>query len=88
MATYTVNYTRNVAGKWVGRVIPQDTPDTTIETREHRDWSSCVDEVFDLVEADAVVHLGDIAGEDLRGHGSVVRALARNYHDSKPKGWS
>ena len=78
--TYTVNYTRNLAGKWTGRIIPQDTPDTTIDTREHDAWTDCVDEVFELVEPDAVVHLGDIVGEEPIAWTPVRRTLAREFH--------
>lgn len=60
---YTADYTCNAEGRWVARLRPHDTPDTTIDTREHEDFLACAGEVFDLVEPDAVVELGDVTGD-------------------------
>jgi hypothetical protein len=61
--TYTADYTLNANNKWSARVRPSDTPDTTIDTGEHDDFVDCVGEVFDLVEPDAEVLVGDVRGE-------------------------
>lgn len=58
--TYTAHYTLNANDKWSARIVPSDTPDTTIDTREHDDFVDCVGEVYELVEPDAEVFLGDI----------------------------
>lgn len=63
MTTYTADYTLNANEKWSAVVRPHDTPDTTIETREHADFVECVGEVYDLVEPGAEVFVGDVRGE-------------------------
>lgn len=61
--TYTADYTLGINNKWSARVRPSDTPDTTIDTGEHDAFVDCVGEVFDLVEPDAEVFVGDVRGE-------------------------
>lgn len=58
--TWTVDYTRTVAGKWTGRLRAHDHPDTTIDTREHEDFLSAADEVYELVGDGDTVYLGDV----------------------------
>ena len=61
--TYTADYTLTVAGKWFATVRADDTPDTTIETREHDTFESAVDEAFGLVGDEDSVELGDIRAQ-------------------------